>query len=247
MSFGFVYIWRDRKHKRYYIGAHWGTENDGYICSSSWMMNAYNRRKEDFKRRILKRIYTDKKDMFLEEQKYLNMVKDEELGKKYYNLNKTWQHWSSDEDRTLSVKEKIRKKIIYLYQNDTDYKKKYFAGIKKRKTASKESYIARGKKIKETLAIKFPLENKKTYMKVNSEEYRKVLSEKSKELWKRPGYKERVGGKISESLKGRIPSEDTKRIWSQQRKGRKYWNNGVKRVLRKDCPGEGWQRGMGNF
>ena len=36
-KYGFVYIWYDRKHKRYYIGCRWGTENDGYICSSSWM------------------------------------------------------------------------------------------------------------------------------------------------------------------------------------------------------------------
>ena len=25
---GFVYIWFDRKHRRFYIGSHWGTEDD---------------------------------------------------------------------------------------------------------------------------------------------------------------------------------------------------------------------------
>ena len=33
-KYGFVYIWFDRKHKRYYIGCHWGHEDDGYVCSS---------------------------------------------------------------------------------------------------------------------------------------------------------------------------------------------------------------------
>ena len=27
--YGFVYIWYDRKYKKYYIGSHWGYENDG--------------------------------------------------------------------------------------------------------------------------------------------------------------------------------------------------------------------------
>lgn len=36
-KYGFVYIWFDRKHHRFYIGCHWGHEEDGYICSSNWM------------------------------------------------------------------------------------------------------------------------------------------------------------------------------------------------------------------
>ena len=36
-KYGFIYIWYDRKHQRYYLGRHWGTENDGYICSSNKM------------------------------------------------------------------------------------------------------------------------------------------------------------------------------------------------------------------
>ena len=36
VKYGFVYIWYDRKHHRYYIGCHWGTIDDGYICSSNW-------------------------------------------------------------------------------------------------------------------------------------------------------------------------------------------------------------------
>ena len=55
-KYGFVYIWRDRKHKRYYVGSHWGTETDQYICSSSWMKNAYKRRPQDFKRRVVARV-----------------------------------------------------------------------------------------------------------------------------------------------------------------------------------------------
>ena len=76
---GFVYIWFDRKRHRFYIGSHWGYENDRYICSSNWMRHRYQRRTNDFKRRILARIYTNRIDLLVEEQRWLNMIKPNEL------------------------------------------------------------------------------------------------------------------------------------------------------------------------
>lgn len=107
-KYGFVYIWYDRKHKRFYIGCRWGNENDGYICSSPWMKRGYKIRPEDFRRRILGRIYTNKKDLLEEEYRWLSKTKHEELGKRYYNLhNHHFGHWSSSEDTKLTVGQKI--------------------------------------------------------------------------------------------------------------------------------------------
>lgn len=107
-KYGFVYIWYDRKHKRYYIGSHWGTEDDGYICSSSWMKRAYKLRPEDFKRRILDRNIDTKKETFLKEEKWLSLIKNEELGKRYYNLKNTaTYHWAGNEIKTKTVSQKI--------------------------------------------------------------------------------------------------------------------------------------------
>lgn len=93
---GFVYIWYDRKHKRYYIGCHWGHELDGYICSSTWMRQGYNHRPQDFKRRILKKGITNKKDLLNEEYRWLSMIKKDELKKRYYNVhNHHFDHWST--------------------------------------------------------------------------------------------------------------------------------------------------------
>jgi hypothetical protein len=93
-KYGFVYIWRDRKHKRFYIGSHWGTETDGYICSSRWMRKAYRRRPDDFKRRVVSRIYSDRVTLFLEEERWIGMIQKEEIGKRYYNLKFGSQnHW----------------------------------------------------------------------------------------------------------------------------------------------------------
>ena len=107
-KYGFVYIWYDRKHKRYYIGCHWGTTYDGYICSSTWMKNSYKRRPQDFKRKILK--YTSsKEEMFIEEFRYLSMIKSEEIGKRYYNLTlrNDINKWQIDKQKRKTTSLKI--------------------------------------------------------------------------------------------------------------------------------------------
>lgn len=107
-KYGFVYIWYDRKHSRYYIGCHWGQENDDYICSSTWMRNAYKRRPADFKRRILCTNVVSKQTLLEEEYKWLKLIKDEELGIRYYNLSNTFQaHWTSDEEKVKTIGQKI--------------------------------------------------------------------------------------------------------------------------------------------
>lgn len=86
-KYGFVYIWRDKGRNRFYLGAHWGSETDGYICSSKWMSMSRLRRPNDFKRRILSRHVT-KDETFAAEYKLLQLIKDEELGTRYYNKHK---------------------------------------------------------------------------------------------------------------------------------------------------------------
>lgn len=106
-KYGFVYVWRDKKQNRLYIGCHWGAEDDGYLCSSNWMRDSYKRRPEDFKRRIVARVYTNRQDLLAEEHKWLSLIPDEELGKRYYNLNKRhFGHWSSS-DRAGEIRQKI--------------------------------------------------------------------------------------------------------------------------------------------
>lgn len=106
-KYGFVYLWYDKKHKRFYIGSHWGTEDDGYICSSRWMRKAYRRRPEDFKRRIIQRV-VERNFLLVEEQKWLNMIKPEEKKFKYYNLNTDVSNpWWNDEETRLNVGDKI--------------------------------------------------------------------------------------------------------------------------------------------
>lgn len=102
--YGFIYIWRDSKHNRFYIGQHWGTIDDGYICSSKWMRDAYRRRPQDFKRRILTTNIQTREETLCKESEWLGLIKEEELGKRYFNfINRRFNHWSVDE--------KLRKRV----------------------------------------------------------------------------------------------------------------------------------------
>lgn len=85
-KFGFIYVWFDRKHKKFYVGRHWGTEEDGYICSSNKMRMNYKNRPEDFKRRIVARVQT-KEQLVTEEQRWLDMIKPWKLKGFYYNVS----------------------------------------------------------------------------------------------------------------------------------------------------------------
>jgi hypothetical protein len=112
-KYGFVYIWFDRKHKRYYVGCHWGFVDDGYICSSPWMKKTYKNRPQDFKRRILKNNIHSKNEMYDEEMRWLKMIKISEIKPsnefpRYYNLNiKNNETWHKYDDSIKNVGQKI--------------------------------------------------------------------------------------------------------------------------------------------
>ena len=107
-KYGFVYIWYDKKRSMFYIGSHWGSEDDGYICSSNRMRNAYRRRPKDFKRRLIEKTEDRSKLLTLEE----NWLKMAEKNKnKHYNVCFTTKSpWWENEDTRLSVGQKISKK-----------------------------------------------------------------------------------------------------------------------------------------
>lgn len=110
---GFVYIWYDKKHRRYYIGAHWGDVDDGYVCSSPWMKRSYQNRPHDFKRRLLVSSIATREEMLDAEMRFLKMIKESEIKPhsnfpRYYNLNiKNNTTWHKYEHTSRSVGQKI--------------------------------------------------------------------------------------------------------------------------------------------
>ena len=232
-KYGFVYIWYDKKHKRYYIGCRWGNENDGYICSSPWMKRGYKKRSNDFKRKILAKVYTNKKDLLEEEYKWLSLIKNDELGKKYYNLhNHHFGHWSTDENKRLTVGQKI---------SASPNRRQNISKAQKGKTRHSEED-----------RIRISTTTKKQF---SDPQMRELFSEKSKELWQDPEYR-----KKQEEIRSRPGyykgftgkhTEEAKRLMSEKRKGKStslkgktlphlhgshWYNNGIINIKRKECP-----------
>ena len=78
----FIYIWYDGK--KFYLGVHKGTPDDGYICSSKVMLEEYKLRPQDFRRRIL--AYGTYKETNELETELLKNRKEKGKWNKYYNI-----------------------------------------------------------------------------------------------------------------------------------------------------------------
>lgn len=203
-KYGFIYIWFDRKRKMFYIGCHWGTINDGYICSSNRMRDAYRRRPIDFKRRILKIVY-ERQSLHEEEFRWLSYIRDDELGVKYYNLRKhQWGHWSTDQDRRMSIGQKI--------SAAPDRKRKISIANKGKKPADHT--------IQATIAIRLG----KTYDDIYGHEKAKRVKEKQKKD-RKPAFwsdemRKIVGERSKTSMTGKKMSEETRKKMSESHKKR---------------------------
>lgn len=191
-KYGFVYLWYDKKHKRFYIGCRWGTENDGYICSSPWMKKGYKRRPNDFRRKILSRVFTNKKDLLEEEYLWLSKIKDVELGKRYYNLhNHHFGHWSTDENKRLTIGQKIAV---------SPNRRENISKANKGKAISEETKQKISKSVSETM----------------TEEHRALLSEKCSG-WQHTAEAKQ---KIAEAGRGRVYSEESRKKIGAAQKGK---------------------------
>jgi hypothetical protein len=110
---GFVYLWYDCKKKRFYLGSHMGSAQSRYVCSSKNMKKAYARRPETFKRRII-HWHTDecRKSLYAVEEKWLALIKEEELGKRYYNLHRSGGGFDGAHTRKLWAQKDHREKHV---------------------------------------------------------------------------------------------------------------------------------------
>jgi len=213
LKHGFVYIWRDRKHKRHYIGVHWGREDDGYVCSSSWMTQAYKRRPADFKRKILRRVDT-KEELFKEEARWLSMIQTSELKTKYYNLNINLKHWRTGEDAE-TMREKISRTTREAMAKPVTRQK--FLDSRKQMSST----------IRKTLAIKYAdVRTARVHIKRRGKRgtlsHRIAMSSDVKAMWKTEEYR-------------------NKQLSS--RKGLRWWTDGATNTRSTSPPSKEWRLG----
>ncbi len=202
---GFVYIWFDKKHKRYYIGCHKGKEDDGYICSSVWMRNSYKRRPHDFKRRILTRVQKVVGNNLLEEEhRWLSLIKSEELGKRYYNLhNHHFGHWVYDTSTKLKTAEKISEATKAAMQRP-EVQKRYQEGLARRQLPV-VSTEERQRRMLVAMEKKYPKNQRKKTLKRDDPLLNEIYAQKSKEMWANRTEEEKaaISAKIRTAHKGK--------------------------------------------
>lgn len=198
-KYGFVYLWYDKKHKRYYVGCHWGTVDDGYICSSSWMKSAYMRRPSDFKRKILKTNLT-REQMYIEESNYLKTIKPNEIKTKYYNLKTHLDNlWHQYPESVKTVGQKISFK-----------KKGKSIGPCAPETAEKISKANKGRVFSEEHKEKL---RQAKLGKKHTEEWKQANSERMKAQWS-------DGTRKRKEPKKTMSREEQDKLCSQQLKSR---------------------------
>lgn len=200
-KYGFVYLWYDKKHKRYYVGCHWGTVDDGYICSSSWMKSAYMRRPSDFKRKILKTNLT-REQMYIEESNYLKTIKPNEIKTKYYNLKTHLDNlWHQYPEHVKTIGQKI-----------SHSKKGKSTGPCSPEKAAKISAAKKAKNRKFSEEHKEKLRQAKLGKK-HTEEWKQQNSERMKAQWS-------DGSRKRAEPKNTMSREEQDKLCSQQLKSR---------------------------
>ena len=212
-KYGFVYIWYDRKHKRYYIGCHWGSVDDGYVCSSSWMKKAYKNRIHDFKRKILKTDIQYRPDMYIEEQRWLDMIKKEEIKPlndkpRYYNLNThVGNLWHQYDEHIKTVGQKISEAKKGVKTGPmTEERRRNISEAKKKGFAERGGMTDEHKNA--LTGIKKPQ---------HTEEWKKQNSERMKEQWadgtRKKAYKSKSVSMTKEE-QGKLCSNQLKSRWA---------------------------------
>jgi NUMOD3 motif-containing protein len=232
-TYGFVYIWFDKKHRRFYLGSHFGTEDDGYVCSSKWMKQAYNIRPDDFRRRIIYRCpHNDRSILLREEERWLKMITPEEIkSKKYYNRTRRAYglsprevseqfkyHWSDPEAAAKHIESQKRSWT-------PERRAAHSAKIKAKREAG--AYANRSEKIKAKWASgAYTCHNKPL-----TDEHKAKLSAagKGRPAWNKGiSHSEESKAKISASTKGKPKSPETRAriaIAAQKREAAKRLTN----------------------
>lgn len=149
----FVYKWIDSFTGMMYIGVHKGTLDDGYVCSSKYMLEEYNKRPKDFSREILE--YGDYNSCRQKEHEILESSNASE-NPLYYN------RWNGGKYFCISHSEETKSKISAALKGKP--KTESFK-IKMKKSQSKDhiqkrAAIQTGKKHSEESKLKMSLSSK---------------------------------------------------------------------------------------
>jgi hypothetical protein len=105
---GFVYLWHDTFRDTWYVGSHKGTTDDGYVCGPRWMRHVRRLRLQHFRRRVIEwHDSISTKELRARERRWLVMIREDELGTKYYNVSRLATGWTKGEKRSLESRKRV--------------------------------------------------------------------------------------------------------------------------------------------
>ena len=174
MTEAFVYCWSDMLTNMLYIGFHKGSVDDGYVCSSKYMMEEYDKRPQDFKRSIVAKGSSE--EMIRFEETLLKSI-DAKNDPKLYNMHNGNGKFILKRHSEKFKKEQSERMRLRRKENPTPYimteeRKKKLSDLKKGVPRSKESREKQSKTMRG--------ENNHFYGKTHSEEFNKRQSENKK-------------------------------------------------------------------
>lgn len=185
----FVYCWTDKKTNMLYVGSHKGSTDDGYVCSSKYMMEEYKKRPEDFSRQIISE--GTWKNCRKLEARILQSV-NAALNEQFYNRHNCDEKFYL-KNHTESAKRKISEKHKGRIRKDLSERNK--KGMSKESiekmvntrrangSYDRESNSMFGKSHNEISKQKISLNRKGKGKQPKSEETKKKMSEARKKYW----------------------------------------------------------------
>lgn len=158
----FVYCWTDKSNDMLYVGSHKGSIDDGYVCSSKYMLEEYQKRPSDFSRQIIAQgDYSDIRNLETILLSNLNAAASCDFYNKHNGSSKFMTTPESIQ-KTASTK---RLRGDYLPENNPMYGKKHSEEVKK------------------THSIRMSGKNNPNWQKSFSEDTKKKMSDSRKAYW----------------------------------------------------------------
>ena len=184
----FVYCWKDNITQKQYIGWHKGSVDDGYVCSSSTMLEVYRSRPETFDRTIVAEGSSE--EMVTLERSILEFL-DAASNPMYYNLHNGGRFvnrkpLSEQAKKRISAANKGRKLSPFTAEHRAKIAASKIGTKASNETRAKLSFMKLGKSVKqrprseETKSRIAAARKGKTL----SEETKKKIGEARKAAWK---------------------------------------------------------------
>ncbi len=250
MTYGYIYIVTHLPTGRYYIGQrkHTDPANDKYMGSgTAWKKILAAHPAEEFDKEILA-LANDQKELNKLEEKFVGSLYNTDKKCKNLMSGGRVHSWSDESRKRLSKSmlgrpSRLSAEERALRSKNMSGPRNYFFG--KHMTGKDNPFYGH----KHTDSTKQKL-REKNLGKVMSAESRKKMSLSGKGRVFTPEHRKRISeartgkhfltedGKrrIGNASRNRVASQELRTLWSKQRKGRHWYNNGSKEIFTYSCP-----------